>query len=58
MHSPAKSIKYAKICTFEILDPILWHRETNLFRTLLHLTIIKKSLQMLEVPKPSFSVSQ
>jgi hypothetical protein len=33
----------------QILDLISWHRETNLFHT--HLTIIKKSIQMLEVPK-------
>jgi hypothetical protein len=40
----------------QILDLISWHRETNLFRTLLYLTIIKKSMQMLEVPKPSYNV--
>jgi hypothetical protein len=37
----------------QILDLISWHRKTNLFRTLLYLTIIKKSMQMLEVPKPT-----
>jgi len=38
----------------QILNLISWHRETNLFRTLqLYLTIIKKSMQMLEVPKSS-----
>jgi hypothetical protein len=37
----------------QILDLISWHQETNLFRTLLYLTIIKKSMQILEVPKPS-----
>jgi hypothetical protein len=35
----------------QILDLISWHRETNLFRTLLYLIIIKKIMQMLEVPK-------
>jgi hypothetical protein len=35
----------------QILDLISWHREMNLFHTLLYLTIIKKSMQMLEVPK-------
>jgi hypothetical protein len=40
----------------QILDLISWHRETNLFCTLLYLTIIKKSMQMLEVPKPSYNV--
>jgi hypothetical protein len=38
----------------QILDPILWRRETNLLCTLLHLTIIKKSIQMLEVRKPNY----
>jgi len=37
----------------QILDLISWHREINLFRTLLYLTIIKQSMQMLQVPKPS-----
>jgi hypothetical protein len=36
----------------QILDLISWHRETNLFRILLYLTMIKKSMQMLEVLKP------
>jgi hypothetical protein len=38
----------------QILDLISWHREINLFRTLLFLTIINKSMQMLEVPKPNY----
>jgi hypothetical protein len=53
MHSPANSIKHAKknkniyiyiiaIYFFQILDLIPWHREMNLFCTLLYLTIIKK----------------
>jgi hypothetical protein len=58
--------KHFKICTLlqnlsnnknmhiQILDLISWHRETNLFRTLLFLTIIKKSMQMLEVPKHNY----
>jgi hypothetical protein len=37
----------------QILDLISWNRETNLFRNLLYLTIIKKSMQML-VPKPIY----
>jgi hypothetical protein len=40
----------------QILDLISWHRETNLFRALLHLTIIKKSMQILEVPKPAYNI--
>jgi hypothetical protein len=53
----ALSCKIYQICKnmhIQILDLISWHRETNLFRTLLYLTIIKKSMQMLEVPKPSY----
>jgi hypothetical protein len=51
----ALSCKIYQICKnihIQILDLISWYRETNLFRTLLNLTIIKKSIQMLEVPKP------
>jgi hypothetical protein len=40
----------------QILDLISWHREMNLFHTLLFLTIINKSMQMLEVPKPSHNL--
>jgi hypothetical protein len=36
----------------QILDLISRHRESNLFCTLLYLAIIKKIMQMLEVPKP------
>jgi hypothetical protein len=67
MHSPAKSIKHAKyiyiniyniyvIYYFQILDLISWHLKTNLFCTLIYLTIIKKSMKMLEVPKPSYNL--
>jgi hypothetical protein len=48
-------LKYALSCKnmrIQILDLISWPRETNLFRTPLYLTLIKKSTQMLEVPKP------
>jgi hypothetical protein len=40
----------------QILDLISWHWKTNLFRPVLHLTIIKKSMQMLEVPKTSYDI--
>lgn len=36
----------------QIFDLISWHREMNLFRTLLYLTIINKHIQMLEAPMP------
>jgi hypothetical protein len=38
----------------QILDLISWLRETNLFGIPLYLTIIKKSMQMQEVPKPNY----
>jgi hypothetical protein len=54
-------LKYALFCKIyqicknmyiHILD-LIWDRETNLFRTLLYITILKKSMQILKVPKPS-----
>jgi hypothetical protein len=63
-----KLLKYAFICIkkkkkkwpcknmhIQILYLISWHWETNLFCTPLYLTIIKKSMQMLEVPKPKYN---
>jgi hypothetical protein len=41
----------------QILDLISWHRVMNLFRTLIFLTIINKSMQML-VPKPTYNRKQ
>jgi hypothetical protein len=52
----ALSCKIYQMCKnkyIQILDLISWHRETNLFHTLLYLTIVKKSMQKLEVPKPN-----
>jgi hypothetical protein len=40
----------------QILNLLSWHQKTNLFRTLLYLTIIKINMQMLEVPKPTYNV--
>jgi hypothetical protein len=53
MHS-CKIYRIYKNMHIQILDLISWRRETNLFRTLLYLTIIQKSMQMLEVHKPSY----
>jgi hypothetical protein len=53
-----QNLSICKNMHIQILDLISWHRETNLFRTLLKLTIIKKSMQMLEVPKPSYHISE
>jgi hypothetical protein len=59
MSKYALSCKIYQICKnmhIQILDLISWHQKTNLFRTLLYLTIIKKSMQMLEVPKPIYYI--
>jgi hypothetical protein len=61
MQNKHNNINYATYCKIyqiyknmhiQILNLISWHQDTNLFRTLLYLTIIKKSMQILEVSKP------
>jgi hypothetical protein len=44
MQNKNNNFKICKNIHIQILDLISWHRETNLLRTLLYLTIIKKSM--------------